>query len=211
MTVKPLSQSGLDKTGWNKGEGDVLLVHPKLGKLIQVAVCDTAGKPIYDQFIHAEPIGAVTIPVNSKGEIGLIGALRWTANPARYDFETIENHLDILGMVSVEFPRGFPHKGEAPATTAMREGGEELGSPIISVEKLGVVTPNTTFHPHQIPVYLARVDETFVGDIPGDVNERVLAVDYVSSEVLRDKIARGEIYCGFTLAAIGLALALNKF
>lgn len=210
MQIKALSQSGLENTGWNAGQGDVLLVNPKLGKLIRVAVCKDDGTPVYDQFLHAEPVGAVTIPVNSKGEIGFITQQRWTADPTLYDFETIEDNLDIVGMPSIELPRGFPINGEASEQTATREGAEEIGSPVTSVKKLGVVTPNTAFNPHQVPVYWASIDEAFQGEIPGDVNEKILAVNWFSLEELRSKIASGEIYCGFTLAALGLAFMLGE-
>lgn len=206
-SVVGVSQSGLEKLGWNRGEGDVLLINPTKGKVMQVAVVKPDGSPIYDQFLHAEPIGAITVPVNSKGEIGIITAWRWTADPDLYDYETIEDNLDIIGRESVEVPRGFPMKGEASAQTAAREGGEELGSPVTAVTPIGVVTANTAFNPHQIPVYLAAVDETFEGDIPGDVNESILKVTWVSPAEIFARIQGKEIYCGLTLSAIMLAFA----
>lgn len=211
MKIKSRSVSGLEKSGWNKGEGDVVLVNPALGKVVHVAVCNDEGKPLYDQFLHAEPVGAVTVPMNSKGEIGIITAVRPTAKPGTYSYQEFENDFSNLGCESIEVPRGFPMKDEIGTETAMREGGEELGSPIKSVSLLGEITPNTTFHPHRIPVYLAQVDENFTGPMPGDVNEKILKVTWVTKAKLLTMVRDDKIYCGMTMAAITLAIANGKF
>lgn len=211
MIIKGHKASGLEKSGWKPGDGDVVLTNPNLGKVVHVAVCTDEGKPLYDQFLHAEPVGAVTLTTNLKGEIGIITVARPTAKPGTYDYPNFEHNLSNLGCESVEIPRGFPLKGEASAQTAKREGGEELGSPIKSVELLGNITPNTTFHPHRIPVYLAQVDENFTGPMPGDVNEKILKVTWVTKNKLLTMIKEKEIYCGMTLAAIMLAIVNNKF
>lgn len=211
MKIKSRSVSGLEKSGWNKGEGDVVLVNPALGKVVHVAVCNDEGKPLYDQFLHAEPVGAVTVPMNSEGKIGIITVARPTAKPGTYNYPNFENNLSNLGWESIEVPRGFPRKGEIGAQTAAREAGEELGSPIKLIELLGEITPNTTFHPHRIPVYLAQVDENFTGPIPGDVNEKILKVYWVTKSELLGMVKDNQIYCGMTMAAITLAIANGKF
>ncbi|MFH1098935.1 MAG: NUDIX domain-containing protein, partial [Candidatus Uhrbacteria bacterium] len=179
--MRPFSEVAKEmegKQGWRRGEGDDVFVHSKLGVVRHVVICRDDGTPLYDQFIHFEPIGAVTVPVNSKGELGLVRVERPTlkADVTGNTFPLL--NVADLGVASLEFPRGFPKKGEAAAQTAAREGEEELGSPILGVEQIGELTPNTTFHPHRIPIFLVRVNEEFKGTLPPDVNEKILKVEW---------------------------------
>ena len=194
------------RQGWKAGEGDRVLVNPKMGAVVHVAMCNDDGTPLWDQFLHFEPIGAVTVPINLKGEFGMVRVYRPTIRPdAVYDFSDIDATIERLGATSVEFPRGFPKKGERVDQTARREGEEELNSPILEVRQLGEITPNTTFHPHRIPVFGIKVDERYAGALPPDVNEKILKVTWMSPEQIRECVAQGEINCGMTLAALCLA------
>lgn len=191
-----------EKRGWRQGSGDEVLVNPKLGVVRHVAICRDDGTPLYDQFLHIEPIGAITVPVNTKGELGVVTVerpgvrdMKWYQFPGGPD-------LSLLGCPSMEFPRGFPKKGELAAQTAAREGEEELGSPILSVQQIGEITPNTTFHPHRIPVFLVRVNEAFAGTMPPDVNEKILKVEWRSLEDVMSRIRGSKIHCGMTKAAL---------
>ncbi len=211
MKVRPFSEVAdlmVGKQGWQQGTGDVVFQNPKLGQVLHVAMCKDDGTPMWDQFIHVEPLGAVTVPVNKKGEFGLVKVDRPTVkSPEQYRYP--ELNLADLGVSSLETPRGFPKKGEAGAQTAHREGEEELGSPIELVKKIGEITPNTTFHPHRIPVYFALVNHEFAGTAPPDVNEKILKVEWVSTEDLNRRIAAGEINCAMTLAALQLFAAYH--
>ena len=210
MRVRPMSEVGLENcpnpNHWERRDGDVVLEHPVMGSIVSVAVCNDDGTPRYDQFLHTEPIGAITVPVNTEGEIGLIEIERVSF---KFGAEQVWPITDFsaLGEVSIEIPRGAPRKGEAAKQTALREGQEELNSPILSVEQIGMLTPNTTFHPHRIPVYHVRVDHRREGPIPLDVNERILKVRWHPEAQVRDLIRRGKIYCAMTLAALAMHLA----
>jgi hypothetical protein len=205
MEFRPLSEIDLKKEGWQRGEGDQVLVNPQFGEIVRIGV--QGPNYAYDAFLHNEPIGAVTLPIRSDGCVGFITSFRPTFKAGTHRFPIRKEDFGNLGCESLELPRGFPIKGEPADQTAKREGAEELGSPIISVKKLGVVTPNTTFHPHQIPVYLAEIDEKFEGDIPGDVNEKILGKIFLEPKAVLAKIVAGEIYCGFTLSALMMWLS----
>lgn len=188
------------KLGWKRGEGDIIYFNPRLGEIIAVAVCDDSGKPLYDQLLHNEPVGAITVPVNTDGEIGLITQKRWIfPDGVEPQFPLLD--VSILGAPSIEFPRGFPFKGEKPQETAERETEEEMDSPIISSKLLGYVRPNSTFHPHKIPAYLVSVKHDFKGTIPPDINEKILKVEWHDIELVKAMIKEKKITCGMTQAA----------
>lgn len=190
-----------DRRGWRPGAGDVVLAHPSLGRVVHVGICKDDGSPMYDQFLHLEPVGAITVPVNSKGELGLVEVERpGVREAADYTFPNLD--LTKFGHPSLEFPRGFPKKGEIAQQTAAREAGEELGSPIRDVRFIGELTPNTTFHSHRIPILLAIVDEGFAGAPPPDVNEKILKVRWHALDAVFACIRLGQIHCGMTKAAL---------
>lgn len=205
MKVKPFSADP-SVGGWYRGVGDNVFHHSMLGRILHVAICKDDGSPMWDQPLHIEPIGAVTVPVNRQGQIGMVVVERPTVREAGlYQFPELD--LETLGVASLELPRGLPRKGEASAQTAAREGEEELDSPILGVTQIGEITPNTTFHPHRIPVFQVKVNEAFKGTLPPDVNEKILKVDWVTEKALNGRIARGEIHCAMTLAALQLYFA----
>jgi len=205
MDFKLLSDVEIAKQGWSKGEGDQALVNPAFGEIVRIAV--QGPNFAYDAFLHNEPIGAVTMPLRRDGTIGFVTNYRPTFKPGTHHFPLRREDCANLGRESLELPRGFPIKGEQSQQTAKREGAEEIGSPILKVTQLGLITPNTTFHPHQIPAYQADVDENFQGEIPGDVNEKILGTIFLPPNEVMTKVMAGEIYCGFTLATLMLWLA----
>ncbi|MFH1099095.1 MAG: hypothetical protein V1723_04235, partial [Candidatus Uhrbacteria bacterium] len=75
------------------------------------------------------------------------------------------------------------------------------------VEQIGELTPNTTFHPHRIPIFLVRVNEEFKGTLPPDVNEKILKVEWKSLADLLALIRDGRVHCGMTKAALCQYLA----
>jgi 8-oxo-dGTP pyrophosphatase MutT (NUDIX family) len=114
-----------------------------------------------------------------------------------------------LGAPSLECPRGFPFKGKKSQETAVREAGEELGSPVLESKLIGYSRPNSTFHPHQIPIYLVRVDEEFRGTVPADVNEKILKVTYYPAAEVKNMIKAKKITRGMTKSAICSFLCLE--
>jgi 8-oxo-dGTP pyrophosphatase MutT (NUDIX family) len=212
MKIKPVFPNVLQnqeiQLGWRKGEGNVVLINPKLGEVVHVLICDDEDKGRWDQFLHCEPIGAICIPIRKDGKVGLVEVERPSFKEETLQrFPLTENDYQNLGRKSLEFPRGFPKKGESASQTAIREAEEEIDSPIIRIEKIGVVTPNTAFHPHQIPVFLVQINENFKGQIPPDVNEKIFGKDWFTREEMNKKIEEGQIYCGITLAAWAIFLA----
>lgn len=207
MFVKKMSEAlGALKAAWTRGEGDVVFSHPAKGRIIHVAMCKDDGTPLWDQPLHTEPVGAVSVPVNSKRQFGVVRVDRPTVKLFKlYDYTNLD--LRTLGVSSIEFPRGFPEKGEREAQTAKRESEEELRSPIRKVTKIGEITPNTAFHPHRVPVFLVEVDESRKTDIPPDVNEKILDVEWMDPYSLTQMILERRIHCAMTLAAFALALA----
>jgi len=208
--IKPIHE--VDGLGWHP-PGSVVLDNPKLGRVVHVAVCKGDGTKLWDQPLHIEPVGAVTVPVNSRGELGVVDVWRPTiVSPEAYRYPDLD--LSQLGVMSTEFPRGFPKKGETGAQTAMREAQEELGSPIRKAAQIGEMTANTTFYPQRIPVYAACLDEARAADVaakrvlpPPDVNEKILNVQWVPYQELFQLMRDRKLHCGMTQAALCLYLA----
>ncbi|MEW6407856.1 MAG: NUDIX domain-containing protein [Patescibacteria group bacterium] len=195
------------RVGWRLDFGGDLQ-NPKLGEIVRVVICRDDGTPMWDQFLHNEPIGAICVPVNKKGEIGLIIVERPIF---KNDPEFPLSDFSKLGALSIECPRGFPFKGERSQETAARETDEEIGSPVSESILLGHIRPNSTFHPHAIPVYLVKVDEDFQGITPPDVNEKILRVEWFTVSRVKEMIRKDEIICGITKAALCHLFCLADF
>jgi len=212
MKVRLFSEVEMERAGWKRDEGDVVFYNPALGAIVRVAMCNDEGTPLWDQFLHMEPVGAITVPVNSNGDLGFVVQQRPTISSSElYIYPNLESEerkseivrvLDIVGTPSLELPRGFPLKGEAPEQTAKREADQELDSPILEVQRIGEVVPNTAFNPHRIPVFLAKVNEKFDGEYPPDVNEKILKVEWNDPRSVKRMIAGEEMFCGMSLAAL---------
>lgn len=217
MKVKPFSSvsevevARLQREGKLKGQpawrhlpGDVFFecTRPDFGqKLHHVWICDDNGNPLYDTFVHHEPIGAVTLPINVDGKIGL----QLIDRPVfKVGAEQTFPELDYnkLGEKVWEIPRGAPQKGEAAKKAALREADEELGKKIIKVKLIAYWCANSTFFPHNIPVYMALVDPNAPGECSPDENEKILKVEWLDEAQVMEKILAKEISCGATMTAL---------
>lgn len=207
MAWKGFQASGLEKAGWKRGDGDQVLINPCFGEIVHVVRLNDKGEPIHDQLFYNEPLTVAIIPINGHGEIGLIEIDRPTFSSGTHHFPIRSEDYENIGTTSLELPRGFAKPGESPAQAATREGSEEIGLPIVSVKEIGLYTPNTSSQPHQIPVFMGEVDDTFKGEIPGDADEKILKRSFLHPRVVVEKMAAKEIYCGFTLAVLGIWLA----
>ncbi len=209
FTVRPLNKILREfphfTPKWKKGTGDQVLINLGFGELRHVVVCDKTGKPLWDQPVHIEPVGAITVPVTREGKIRLQKQFRPVVLPLciKPKFPEVFPE-DCWGRWFLEVPRGFPIRGESPDKAAIRETMEEAQSPILEIIQLGEVNANSTFFNHMIPVFLARVDESFEGEFPEDVNEKVLKGDDINPEEVKRLIAGGEIQDALTLAALNL-------
>lgn len=190
--------------GWYTNVGDWVMSHVKgIGDIIHVVILSDEGQPLWDQWLFFEGVGAITLPVNKKGEIGLVQVARpLLRDMAGYVYRGAD--LSELGKYSWELPRGMPYKDERPEQTAAREGGEELGSPVKVSRRLGNVSPNTKYFPVQQPLFLAEIDEEYQGPMPADVNEKILRVEWTSRHRIDEMIDQGLIFCGFTLSGLAL-------
>lgn len=206
--------------GWKAGPGSVVLENEGLRhQVVHVVVCKDDGSPIYDQFVHWEAGGAVTLPVNQKGEIGLVEVDRpilrspmdyqLVGRDAAFDRRWAEN----LGRKSWEAPRGMARKNEKPGQTAVREGEEEIGSAVRRVIYLGPQADNTTFKPMAVHGYLAEVDATKASSLPPDVNEKIFQVQWHPWQEVMRMLTKGAdcpILCDFTKSALAYWFA-RKF
>jgi len=84
----------------------------------------------------------------------------------------------------------------------LREAEEELGKKIIRVELITYWRPNSTFFPHRIPVFMALVDPNAPGELPPDVNEKILRVEWFDEAQVVEKVLAQEINCGATMTAL---------
>lgn len=194
---------------WDRVDENQVYENPQFCSIQAVVICKDDGTPLYDQVVVVEPVGAVTIPVNLEGKIGLQTVFRPVILAEGIDPYVAPGNLAInpsdLGRVSIEVPRGFPIKGEKPGETAFREASEELQKLVISAKQIGEVNPNTAYFVHSTPVFLVEVDSTRLTDIPPDVNEKIFKVDWFSREEVEALVREGKIFCGFTLAVLNLA------
>ena len=176
-----------------------------LGEIEQVVVCQPDGTPLWDQPAWTEAIGAVTVVVNKKGEIGLIKNFRPIPLEAGVKATYPERAaFGQHGRVFWEVPRGFPVKAESPEQAAVRKTAEKIGLPVLNVEKIGEFNANNAFFVHNIPVFVAEVDEDWQGKVPGDINEKIFQVKFYRPEEVKRMIKDGRIQCALSLAALQL-------
>lgn len=185
------------------GQGDVLLDNDPYNQVLHVVVCDAQGAPLYDVPARAEPRGAIALAVDRQGRLGLLE--QWRAVPAArpwqsaYPAPTPARH----GFFSWEVPRGFPDAQESSLQAARREVGEELGCRAVRAQPLGWCNLNTTFSLTDLPIYLVLVDRDQADARHGDdPHESIRQVRWWEEGALRQAIARGELRCGVTLAAL---------
>lgn len=186
---------------------DLLIDNSPYSRIYHMVVTDASKKPLYDLPAIAEPTGAIALPLNAAGQIGLIR--QWRAVPASKPGATAYEEPDKTqhGFYSIELPRGFPEEGEAHADAAAREVREELGVGVERVWQLGWCNCNTAIALTDIPVYavLVRQDE-IVNDVR-DEAEVIDGVQWLSIEELGHQVLEGHIRCGLTLAAVSYAFA----
>lgn len=164
------------------------------------------GRPLYDQWLAVEPVGAATLPIGDDGKIGLVQPWR-PVSPVDQPLRSGEVDLSTLGQACWEIPRGFPQlnqsRVESSNLTATRETEEELGLRVSVAEVLGHYRMNSTFFVNAIPIWYARV--TGEGSArAGDPNEKILKAQMFDRSAVEQMILAGEISDGFTLAALTL-------
>lgn len=207
MSLRLYSQVSSDfphlNPGWSNKGDSVVLSNPKFGTIFHVAVCDNTGKPLYDQPVWSEPIGAVIVPVDEDGKIAFIENYRPAIpqNPAYVSHPPSISDLAQRGRFSLELPRGFSEPGEDSKTTAKRETQEETNFTVIDTVYLGQSNTNTTFYLNNTPVWLTHISRKRASDTP-DMNERIKGVCFLELKKAIAYVHSGEIVCGVTKSAL---------
>lgn len=212
-----------------RGLPPVLVDNAPFSVIHHLAVLSADGTPLYDLPAVAEPRGAVGLPIDRRGRVGLLRTYRPlpATVPAAFVFPSpvAGGH----GFESIEAPRGFPEPGEDGAAAAMREVAEEVGLPAAAVGgvcPLGWVNINTSVYLSDVPVFAVRVaaagqgggaggagggddpaGEPAAPPLPADPNEHIAGVDWYELPALTALMASGGLRCGLTLATLAYALA----
>jgi len=212
FVVHPLGEVLKERPGfqlqWQGGEKGRVLFDPNHGEIRHVVVCDReTGKPLWDQPVYVEPVGAICVPVTTKGKIRLIKQFRPIVHPGGE--RILQKFPEILpkyywGKIFLGVARGFPIKGESAKETAMRETSEEVNSPVLNVRKIGEVNANSSFFHHMISVFVVYIDENSEGDSSPDINEAIFkGADYTLEQV-RQLIADNDIQDALDIAALSM-------
>ncbi|TDR69162.1 NUDIX hydrolase [Photobacterium lutimaris] len=108
-------------------------------------------------------------------------------------------HSDEL----IEFPRGYANHDESSKECALRELLEETGYVIErgSIEKLGVVKPNTAILASTINVFLAHVSKE---EQVQEHDSEVIEIIRIPISEMKQKILSGLVVDGISLSALAL-------
>ena len=179
------------KHGWaEKPYGG--LENPRFGKLSHIVVCKDDGTPIYDQYMIEEQPGSIVVPYDNKDGIIRVGL--------------VTQERPIPERVYTELPRGFGRENETALKTAYRELLEETGLNTTKegVKILGRINFNTTFYKTDAPVVaIAFENLDNMGDPQGDkFAEKLIKVAPYDYNQIKDLMAKEEIECGITQAAL---------
>jgi len=183
--------------GWRlDARSSRVLEHQDLGVVYFLSVCDPDhGAPAQVHPLRVERGGAITVPIDSAGRIGLIEEWRPQLQIAGSNLLD-GNSWQHVGRRSLEVPGGFSDPGDEPSETAVKEANEEGRLAFERLERLGEVVDNRSF-----TVSLVTVFAGWGASAPPGAPVRF--VDWGEIAAMQQ---RGDIYCGLTLAALGILL-----
>ena len=118
------------------------------------------------------------------------------------DLVLVSQYRYLNGLPSLEFPCGGVKAGHGYEETAVRELAEEAGYSAGSLREIGQFNPYNGVTDEICRVYLAQ--ELAPAFAPPDETEDIERV-MLSPEEFEERIRRGEIWDGMTLAAWSLA------
>lgn len=118
-------------------------------------------------------------------------------------FVFVKVHRSAHSADLIEFPRGYASNDESSQECALRELLEETGYLIdsVSIEKLGVVKPNSAILASTVNVFLANVSKENKVQEP---DSEVIEVIRIPINEIKAKILSGTITDGFSLSALAL-------
>ena len=203
------------KADWRPGTfGDAcLLRHPVYGMYLHMVVHNCEGQPLYDLPVHMGPGGAVILPIDQNGRIGLIHQFRSCVfqegllNP----FPHLPNSSDF-GRWSWECCRGFTDPGEIDkAKTGQRELLEEMkltplrlgGDLHLPLVRIGELITDTANISTPIDLFVAHIEASQELELdPMTENEPIQAIRYFSLSEIQKMTKEGKIFCAFTKSAL---------
>ncbi|MDB4939753.1 MAG: hypothetical protein JWO40_178 [Candidatus Doudnabacteria bacterium] len=153
---RPLRGWYLYSTEDSNPNTDIVFEHTKgIGQLVHVAICKDDGTPLWDQPLHFENIGAITMVVDSKERIGLVKVDRpAVANPDDYSYPPTD--FSKFGTGLWEVPRGMPKQAKPrrrpPCVKAVRRSGARCSAARRSGRSLqatplsSAATPRSSWH-----------------------------------------------------------------
>lgn len=108
-----------------------------------------------------------------------------------------------IGETSIEIPRGMVDNGEGLEQAACRETSEELGVRSVSCTVVGQLFADSGFIGAPVNVALVEVAEEPEA-ASRDLEEPLGAVLWKTPEEIEQLIARGEVRCAITMAALAM-------
>jgi ADP-ribose pyrophosphatase len=111
-----------------------------------------------------------------------------------------------IDQTVIEIQRGYGNKGETSKEAAIREGLEETGLSINSIEKLGSVHPNSGILKSEIDIFLARASSENSQETDGESESFIK----INKSDIKKYLIKGELKDSFSLAALSYYFAINS-
>lgn len=135
---------------------------------------------------------------------GVPGAVAVCVDEARAAILFVRVQRAAIGRALLELPRGFGDPGdESPRDTAKRELLEETGVGAEPVADLGVVYPDSGLLASRVHAVLLQAGDAGCSEPDGEVDD----VEWVGIDETWERVRRGDIADGITLAALHLFMA----
>lgn len=104
----------------------------------------------------------------------------------------------------LELPRGSRQEGKSDFESAISEFAEEMGFKYKKIRHLGEICPDSGLLADVVQIYAFMVDEESSFN-PSDKNEALGELVALRGDQLAEKVRKGEIRDGFSLAALMMA------
>ncbi len=186
---------------------DSILVNGAFGKIVHLMNRPNSGTSDFDQPAWAHVPGAIIVPRNSKGQLGLIKAFRpvvWSKTGSLWDISKLD--LADHGVWSLEFPRGNANAGESISDCAKREAEEETKRKAREVRLLDWTNQDTALRMFATAVVLVEMSDDLV-DSEIDAKEVIESYQYFDFHQLLGMVGTGDIICGHTKSALTTFIA----